>query len=193
MNHSINDSASDLGPFDVLCGRDKESYNNIGNRRFRIMININLSKYMKCKSKADRSQMILAFTCELQQSSANFRFLKRVKEHVNSNSCSKLVVLNRKQSREKIAHALRDAASQHRIMKEKQTIESKKATKSISAGCMKLVDYPNKNGELNGENHIIYNLPRFLPVFDDKAVDLDEISQITESSISEIIDFAWRL
>jgi hypothetical protein len=157
------------------------------------MININLSKYMKCESKADRSQMIMALTCELQQSSANFRFLKRVKENINGNSYSKLVILNRKQSREKIAHALRDAASQHRIMKEKQIIEGKRATKSTSTGCRKLDDYPNNNGEFNSENQIINNLPRFLPVFDGKAVDLDEISQITESSLSEIIDIAWRL
>merc|ERR1719159_2139973 len=111
---------------------------------------------MKCKSKADRSKMILALTCELQQSSANFRFLKRVKENTSSNSCSHLVVLNQKQSREKIAHALRDAASQHRIMKEKQAIESKKATKSMTAGFRKFSDCPNKNNKSNNANHIFF-------------------------------------
>ena len=34
-----------LGPYDVICGRGKLSFNNIGNRRFRMIIGMNVSKY----------------------------------------------------------------------------------------------------------------------------------------------------
>lgn len=137
---------SDLGPFDVLCGRDKESYNNVGNRRFRLLINVNLPKYLKCKTRSDRSRMILQLTYELQNSCAQFRFLKRVKGNTD---CYTLSVLDHKQSREKIAHALRDAASQHRSMEKKQTVERKEVVQSISPTSQVLAGYYNNDNDNN--------------------------------------------
>ena len=130
MTITSEDSNSDLGPFDVLCGRDKQSYNNIGNRRFRIMININLQKYMKCETRTERSRMILDLSDEFRNFCGQYRFLKWAKGGQENNST--LVQLDYKQSREKIAHALRDAASQYRTMKRKQTMERGAKNQSIT-------------------------------------------------------------
>jgi len=133
MTNTTNIDCSTVGPFDVLCGRDKESYNNIGNRRFRIMININLPKYMKCKTRPDRSKMILRLTNELREPCGKFRFLKRTKmTDDNGTDCSTLVVFDRHQSREKIAHALRDAAAQQKSMKKKRAIQRSMELKLMS-------------------------------------------------------------
>merc|ERR1712194_230787 len=120
-NTPTNAHIFDLQPFDVLCGRNKLSYNNIGNRRFRILIHLNLPHYLKCQSRNERSGMILSLTHDLcycsdenqiddKLSSSNscvVRFFKRQK------GGSELIELDFKGCREKIGHALRDAASQH--------------------------------------------------------------------------------
>merc|ERR1712238_395932 len=64
-NQSNNKHSFELQPFDVLCGRNKTSYNNIGNRRFRILINLNLPHYLECQSRNERSGMILSLTRDL--------------------------------------------------------------------------------------------------------------------------------
>ena len=108
MNTSNNEY--ELQPFDVLCGRDKKCYNNIGNRRFRILINSNLPRYLHCPNRASRSAMIGALTKELcccETTCSPIRFFKKQKHN------EELIKLDFKGCREKIGHALRDAASQH--------------------------------------------------------------------------------
>ena len=56
MNTSNNEY--ELQPFDVLCGRDKKCYNNIGNRRFRILINSNLPRYLRCSNRKERQILL---------------------------------------------------------------------------------------------------------------------------------------
>jgi len=97
------------------------------------MININLPKYMKCKTRPDRSKMILRLTNELREPCGKFRFLKRTKKtDENGTDCSTLVVFDRHQSREKIAHALRDAAAQQKSMKKKRAIQRSMELKLMS-------------------------------------------------------------
>merc|ERR1712238_502775 len=120
INQSNNKHSFELQPFDVLCGRNKTSYNNIGNRRFRILINLNLSHYLGCQSRNERSGMILSLTRDLcccsdetqiddkvPSPNSCVRFFKRQK------GVNELIELDFKGCREKIGHALRDAASQH--------------------------------------------------------------------------------
>ena len=121
-----------LQPFDVLSGRDKQSFNHIGNRRFRVVIGMNLQRYLDAKTRYERSEMILSFVRELR-GDANMRFIKR--------RGSKYIELNEKQSREKVGHALRDAAAQARGQENpaeqktppvKQTISKSKSKSEIS-------------------------------------------------------------
>ena len=109
MNTPSNNE-HELQPFDVLCGRDKKCYNNIGNRRFRILINSNLPRYLDCLNRPERSAMIFALTKELcccKTTCSPIRFFKKQKHSEG------LIELDFKGCREKIGHALRDAASQH--------------------------------------------------------------------------------
>lgn len=118
-NDDDNDDDA-IGPFDVLCGRDKQSFNHVGNRRFRVIINMNLQRYLDTKSRFERSEMILALVRELR-GEAGMRFIKR-------RGCQ-LIELNDKLSREKVGHALRDAASQHAGTKGGSSKSSPSATK----------------------------------------------------------------
>ena len=181
MTIVIKENGTDLGPFDVLCGRDKQSYNNVGNRRFRIMINMNLHKYMKCETRTERSNMILGLTYELQEFCGQLRFLKRVKGD------NALVQLDYKQSREKIAHALRDAASQHRIMKSKLN-SVKNDAKIQSVSCCKMEMRTALNQSRN--QRVIFNQLRSSAIiFKDEAAAVDELSH-PGFRLSEIFDTA---
>jgi hypothetical protein len=46
------------GDWDVLCQRGRESYDHIGNRRFRLCINDNLDKYASAKTKPQQSEIV---------------------------------------------------------------------------------------------------------------------------------------
>jgi len=216
MPITMENNISDLGPFDVLCGRDKLSYNNVGNRRFRVMINVNLPHYLKCKTRTDRSKMILALTYDLQIISCHFRFFRRVKGADKENDCSTLVELDHKQTREKIAHALRDAASQQKNMQTKQDFERKERTRSMSVneanirsmkrifdekqtrsmsanGADIRVDYFDINGgHRNVERQAYCKSARsFVTDFPNEAKDVKEQSKIREFRLSEIFDYDY--
>lgn len=112
---------SKLGPFDVLCGRDKKCNNNAGNHQFRVLINSNLDRYMLCTSKFERSKIISMISEEiLDNPNGSIRFFKRVQgsaaqdSKTDDDGVSLLEQLDRKKSHEKIAHALRDYAVQQR-------------------------------------------------------------------------------
>jgi hypothetical protein len=97
---------SQLGSFDVLCGRDKTSCSNSGNREFRVLINANLPRYLGCTSKFQRSMTIKSIADDIRGS---IRFFTRVK-----GSRDAIVLLDEHQIHEKVAHALRDCAKHHR-------------------------------------------------------------------------------
>lgn len=114
-------NVSELGPFDVLCGRDRKCSSNEGNRRFRHLINANLPRYLNCDSKFERSKTIGAICMELQKDpNGSIRFFKRVKGSDCNDDNASIEMLNEKQSREKVAHALRDYAAQRRNAEAKQ-------------------------------------------------------------------------
>ena len=171
---------SDLRPFDVLCGRDKQSYHNIGNRRFRIMINMNLQKYIRCETRTERTRMIQALTDELQQSCGQFRFLKRIKD---TNKSDIFVELNPKQSREKIAHALRDAAAQYRIMERKRRMACKLKAKSEMPPPSK-IHIPESLATFGRRSQSLDQLLRSsLLIFQNDPAEDDALSQIYLSDI----------
>ena len=65
---------NDVRPYDVICGRHKESFNNIGNRRFRITISLHLNRYRAALTKTEKTSF---FQCivEVVQNNGG-RFLK---------------------------------------------------------------------------------------------------------------------
>lgn len=112
----IPTTISELGPFDVLGGRDRKCSSNHGNHQFRKMIKSSLHKYIGCKTKFERSKAIGAITKEIQNGkTGSIRFFK-VSERESAigrayQDHDAIELLDEKQAREKVAHALRDLAS----------------------------------------------------------------------------------
>lgn len=91
-------SISDIRNYDVLCARDKSSYNHIGNRRFRVLIQYHFLAY----DKAGRSQKTRIVD------DLHYRLEKEVCARFIRKQAGKWVELSRKEVRNKIAHAFRD-------------------------------------------------------------------------------------
>ena len=67
-----------LRPYDILCGRDKATFNYVGNRRFRISISLNIPRYDRATTKAKKASVIM-FVCNLLKKEVGVRFLKKQK------------------------------------------------------------------------------------------------------------------
>ena len=114
MNCNNEKSLSELQPYDIICGRDKVCYHNVGNKRFRILISLNLNKYLMATTRSERSALIHSLTEDLLDGHCKFCFWKRV-----NNS---LMELDREQIREKVGHALRDAKSKQKSNSARKSI-----------------------------------------------------------------------
>ena len=67
----------EIGPYDVLTGRSSECFNNIGNRRFRVTISLNLKEYMEATTRDDKSWVIASVVRKMREE-IGYRFLKKV-------------------------------------------------------------------------------------------------------------------
>lgn len=99
-SYSSNDDAY-IRPYDIICGRNSLAFNNIGNRRFRVTISLNLQRYNRAKTKQERT-LVIRSIIDVLRLEAGARFLKR-KGDV-------FVELSERQVRQKVAHALRDSS-----------------------------------------------------------------------------------
>lgn len=99
-SHSSSWCDDELGVYDVICGRHKAAFNNIGNRRFRVTVYLAQLRYTGALTRKEKSAVIKSIA-ELVHSNGG-RFLQ----------CQKRswVELSEKQSHEKVGHALRDMA-----------------------------------------------------------------------------------
>lgn len=88
-------------PMDVLCGRGKNSFNHVGNRKFRDIVADAIPGYVTATSRATKSEIVTNIVRKVRESGG--RFLKR------DNARKVWYVLNYTQSKEKAGHAIRDA------------------------------------------------------------------------------------
>jgi hypothetical protein len=98
-----------IEPYDILCGRCSTAFNNVGNRRFRVTISLNVPRYVNAPSRNAKSLVILSILKLLQDIGA--RFLKR--------QGGFYVELNEKQARAKVGHAMRDMFASPPVVTEK--------------------------------------------------------------------------
>ena len=89
-----------LGFYDVICGRHKAAFDNIGNRRFRVLVALAHDKYANAPSRANKSIVIKDIVDSIHNGGG--RFLQRL-------GCN-WVELDDKQTHDKVGHALRDMA-----------------------------------------------------------------------------------
>ncbi|KAL3926436.1 MAG: hypothetical protein SGBAC_013475, partial [Bacillariaceae sp.] len=127
INNCNTDNPVDVRPYDILCGRSKTCFNNIGNRRFRITIGMNVKKYDALPSRTERGNFIYDLAETLKED-AGFRFIRISKKNGR-------VELTGEEVRAKIGHALRDlskAQAEANAAVAKPTEEAKKFLQSSS-------------------------------------------------------------
>jgi hypothetical protein len=95
-----------VGPFDVLCGRDRNAFNNAGNRRFRVLVSQALDGYLKASTRKEKSTVIRSVV-ELVWRKGG-RFLQESGD--GTDGAKRYMEVDEKKSHEKAGHALRDMA-----------------------------------------------------------------------------------
>ena len=95
---------SRLGPYDILCGRCTAAFNNVGNRRFRVTIALNLDRYMKAPTRHDKTAVVISIV-RILKGDVGARFLRKEGDEY--------VELTDKQAKEKVGHCLRDMVANH--------------------------------------------------------------------------------
>merc|ERR1712003_407095 len=122
------------GPYDIVCGRNSGAYNYIGNRRFRVTIEMNLQRYIDSPTREDKTNVIKSIVWMLHDQ-VGARFLKKETCKKSSGSrrrgTPRYTIMTDKQAREKVGHALRDLVITAR--KEQQQANSKKETQEQKA------------------------------------------------------------
>ena len=94
------------GDYDVICARGKENYNHVGNRRFRLTIEMNIGKYLKAATKLDKSLLVIQIVDTVRGGSNGGGFVKRDED-------GRWIEIGDQLAREKVGHALRDAINAH--------------------------------------------------------------------------------
>jgi len=92
--------SGDPTSFDILLGKERASFNHSGNKRFRVIINQNLDRYMTVPTKTIKSRLIRDIYDEMKKT--GFRFFKK------DNHTDTWHEINDQLAREKVSHALRD-------------------------------------------------------------------------------------
>merc|ERR1712025_199766 len=148
MNGVSGDNASNVvsepGPYDIVCGRNSGAYNYIGNRRFRVTIEMNLQRYIDSPTREDKTNVIKSIVWMLHEQ-VGARFLKKETSKKSSGSGSRrrgtprYTVMTDKQAREKVGHALRDLVITAR--KEQQEKKQAQAQEQVSK------DQPKQQGQ----------------------------------------------
>jgi len=114
-----------LSPYDVVCGRGSLAFNNIGNRRFRLLISMNVSRYNKSDGR-HRKGLFIGSLVRTFIGEIGARFFKMKN--------GQLVELTERQIRQKVGHALRDvlAFQESQNQQRQASMVNKISTKSPS-------------------------------------------------------------
>lgn len=150
-----------LRPYDIVCGRESVSYNNIGNRRFRIFISLHLNKYTEAEGRRRKGQVIRSLL-HILTNEIGARFFRF--------SHGKLVELTENQIRQKVGHALRDMASFNASSKGRKkslaTVdgggrsEPEQVRSSLAETAQNKADSQTSNFDV-ASGRVLMNMPRF--------------------------------
>ncbi|CAB9515420.1 expressed unknown protein [Seminavis robusta] len=101
-----------INPSDVLCGRGKSSFTHAGNRRFRDAVTSAIDEYNNSESRLAKSRVVQRIVENIKGGGG--RFLKKER------STGQWVELDTKSCRDKVGHAIRDAANLIEARKQKE-------------------------------------------------------------------------
>ena len=112
----------------VICGRGKDCYEHIGNRRFRVLVDANLQKYSAATSKVEKSSIVMSiFDAIIEGSNNSGGFVKQNP----TTKCWTLV--DDDAAREKIGQQFRIQLSQQKNNNNKQQKKQRRVPKSKQA------------------------------------------------------------
>lgn len=98
-NNNTPKNCNEIGAYDVLCGRNKASFNNVGNRRFRVLVSNSLHEYVHVATRRkEKSQVVRNIFSTTIESGG--RFLQE--------KDGALVELSDREAQVKVGHAIRD-------------------------------------------------------------------------------------
>ena len=98
-NNNTPKNCNEIGAYDVLCGRNKASFNNVGNRRFRVLVSNSLHEYVNVATRRkEKSQVVRNIISTTIESGG--RFLQE--------KDGALVELSDRDAQVKVGHAIRD-------------------------------------------------------------------------------------
>jgi hypothetical protein len=92
------------GPNDVICKRGKDAWNHKGNQWFRHLVEANVENYLKCRSRSDKSLLVLRIVDTIRQASPQGGFVKQIEQDGVLAWCE----VGDEIARDKVGHALRD-------------------------------------------------------------------------------------
>lgn len=98
---------ADITPVDILCGRDKKSYNHIANRRFRYLMAFNMERYTETESRTSKSLVVQSLLNQILDNGGRF-LVKRRRDDA-------FIQASERVARDKISHAFRDKKLPHSI------------------------------------------------------------------------------
>lgn len=101
------DQSYQPGAYDVVCGRGKGSYNRPGNKRFRSLVATYIPKYLKARSKMDKSMVLNDIIDKVR--SFNNPDTGSPAQFVKYTKSSGWVLIGDEHAREKVGHAIREA------------------------------------------------------------------------------------
>lgn len=116
------ESSGDFTPDnqDIICGRDKQAFNHVGNKRFRVLIARSRETYQNAKTREAKSKITDDIIDTILESG---RFLKY--DYVTKLWC----VVTRDYAHEKVSHALRSAKDPRKKKPRKKRMVHKTYTK----------------------------------------------------------------
>ena len=100
--------------FDVVCGKGKDCFNRVGNRRFRELVAHNLDVYQAAQTKLDKSAIVISIVDAVRRSSPNGGgFVRR------NNQTGLWFEIGDAMAREKVGHTIRETLVLHNPEKNK--------------------------------------------------------------------------
>jgi hypothetical protein len=94
------------GQWDIVCGRNSGGFQYVGNRRFRVTVLMNMSRYLGAPTRDLKTQVIQSIVRTLQDE-VGARFLRKINK-------KEYRVLNDREVRNKVAHTMRDMVQEYR-------------------------------------------------------------------------------
>ena len=150
-----------VGPYDVLCGRNKSAFQSIGNKRFRILIELYLPRYEAAITKSQTASVIV-YICGVLKRSVGVRFLRiAAMRNIIGQEEQSYVLLNELEIRKKVGHALRDmsVARQGKLNgKRRQRRTSSNIGMQVTTATQPTDEICIENVERTGRTSIIFDI-----------------------------------